>query len=316
VYADAAPPALADAWSAVQGHVGEAAHDRIERICTEEGVPYSSAATYGQPCGPQPIADAVAILRDAETVAHGMLTELRDDWGFGYVSGDERYNLDPALTIDLSTYRVGEGDSAAVLVPSRNDKRIRNEWTVSRPAGSEATVIDADHQARHGRYNDAATVSMAGDEQLEHDAGWRVHEAAMDAEAEGLFRWLLCEHEAAHAVAAAWYGLEIESAWVDHHQGHGGTTTRIAADPMVEAVVAVAGSVASQSRLDGADLEHATAAVGAARIPDAISEARIICSARSDHIQAVAAELRDRGRVDAARLAVLLEDLVRPGATR
>lgn len=165
------------AAAATTGYAGEAAHVRVQRVCLEEGIICQTSAIRGQLCGVQPIADVLAVLRDIELVDHGMLTELTTTWGLGYLSGTERYNLDAAMTIDLDTYRVtGGGFSGDVLTPVRNDQRIRNEWTISRPDGGEATDKDAANQALRGRFNDSAEVNAYSDDQLLDEASWRVHE--------------------------------------------------------------------------------------------------------------------------------------------
>lgn len=169
-------PSLADTYSAFTGHAGEQAHERFERLCLEEGIPYSLTATTSHEVGAQPVGDILAALRDLETVDHGILSELLSTWGLGYRSGGERYNLSPAMTIDLSTYRTTSGTSADVLRPIRNDARIRNEWTISAPDGAEATALDAAHQAKRGRYFDSATVNVSTSGQLPYEAQWRVRE--------------------------------------------------------------------------------------------------------------------------------------------
>jgi hypothetical protein len=174
-----AGPSASDSYEAATGHVGETATDRIARNCLEEGIPHAAVSPTDDPqMGPQPIGDILAVLRDAETVGHGILYETLDSWGIGYRPLEDRYNLSPAMTIDLSTYRTSEGTSARVLQPVRNDRRLRNEWTVSRPGGGRATAIDAVSQSRRGRYNDSAEVNVAADTQLADEAGWRVREDA------------------------------------------------------------------------------------------------------------------------------------------
>ena len=179
VYDSASPAPVYPAVTALDAYDGEEAAVRIERLANEIGVPNSVTATTSVAMGAQPIADIMALFREAEAVDHGILSESHDaaPWGFAYRSSDERYNLDAALTVDLSTYRTTSGTSSQVLTPVRNDRAIRNEWTVTGgPGGVSATVTDAAHQARHGRYNDSADANVFEDGQVVHDAGWRVRE--------------------------------------------------------------------------------------------------------------------------------------------
>lgn len=187
VYWNVTPPSAADITIAVGGHVdggngyvGEPAHTRISRRCTEEGIPFSTSAGISAPCGRQPHDDFLVVVRECEAVDQGMLTELTSTWGLGYRALSQFYNQSAAMTIDLDTYRTTAGTSADVLSPIRNDQRIRNEWTVNRPDGGEVTVKDEAHQAKRGRYNDSATVNLGADQQLPNDAAWRVKEGTQD----------------------------------------------------------------------------------------------------------------------------------------
>ena len=181
--------AVYDEWSstiypatdAITAYDGELAHVRFGRICDEEGLVNSCAASDSLAVGPQPTDTAIAVLQDLEAVDHGVLSELVDNWGFGYLSSTQRYNLAAAITVDLSTYRNTGADSAQdVLVPVRNDQRIRNEWTISRPNGGSATVVDTAHQAKHGRYDDSDEVNVDSDDELIYEAAWRVWEGTYD----------------------------------------------------------------------------------------------------------------------------------------
>lgn len=176
IYVDDTPLDVETAAGATLGFNGEQAHERFERVCAEEGIPAVVTATESVRLGPQPFADVLEVLRDAETVDHGILTELISTWGLGYRASSQRYNLPPTLTVDLSTYRTTAGTSAGVLVPVYDDRGIRNEWTISRPGGASVTFKDEEHIARHGRYNDSATVNVYDDEGARQDASWRVHE--------------------------------------------------------------------------------------------------------------------------------------------
>ena len=171
------PPSLADTVAAAQGWGGEQAHVRFSRVCAEQGIPKTTTATESRICGPQPIADTVGVLRDLEATDHGILYELPTDWGFGYRAGSQRFNLTAAMTVDLSTYRITEGEAADVLTPVRNDSRLRNEWTISRPNGSTpVTVRDATSQAVKGKLNDSATVNVNSTQDQTEEAWWRLRE--------------------------------------------------------------------------------------------------------------------------------------------
>lgn len=168
-----------DRADAADGFLSEQAHTRIARVCGEEGIAYSGTATQSNEVGPQPVADITEVLADAEAIDHGILFEDLN-FGFGYRASSQRENLAAALTIDLSTYRTTRGTQGDVLTPVRNDARIRNEWTISRPDGSNATAKDETSQAKKGRYNDSATVNVEDDTRILDEAQWRVHEGTFD----------------------------------------------------------------------------------------------------------------------------------------
>jgi len=181
LWIDALEPA-ATVSDAAAGYIGETATDRIARVCAEEGIPHtpwSPAPSDDIRLGPQPVGTVLDVLRDAETAGQGRLYETLSTWGLGYRPLRAHYNQDPLIAVDLSTYRAT--GRPAPLRPVRNDARVRNEWTVRRVGGSEVTVIDADHQAKRGRYNDSVTVNLASDDQLTNDASWRLHVSTDDS---------------------------------------------------------------------------------------------------------------------------------------
>lgn len=154
------------------GYKGEQAHVRFARICAEEGIPYAVSATESRPVGEQAIANWSDILRELEAVDHGMMYELAPDLGLGYRAASERYNIAPAMTIDLATYRSTQ-DLAQVLTPVRNNQRIRNEWTITRDGGATRTYKDSANQAKRGRYDDSDTVNVYTDNAALDEAAWR-----------------------------------------------------------------------------------------------------------------------------------------------
>ncbi|MGE5830039.1 MAG: hypothetical protein ACM30G_17010, partial [Micromonosporaceae bacterium] len=84
-------------YDAGAGYPGEQAHERIERLCLEEGVLYSSLAVTSEPVGVQSVDTLLPLLREAEAVDLGVLYEKR--WGLAYQSRTERYNRNVALSL-------------------------------------------------------------------------------------------------------------------------------------------------------------------------------------------------------------------------
>lgn len=160
--------------SPAMGSPGEEAHVRIANVLDAEGIPNVFPISSSVLVGPQPTADVVSIIQDAEAVDHGVLAEDITTWGLTYRTSAQRFNLDPALTVDLDTYRVSGGESVAVVVPRRDDQRTRNEWTITRPDGATSTFKDEAHQAKRGRFDDEATVNVYTDYDTLAEASIRV----------------------------------------------------------------------------------------------------------------------------------------------
>jgi hypothetical protein len=158
-----------DVASAVDGYAGEGAIDRMIRVSTEAAIPFSSAgSTGGQALGPQPVANALAILRDAEHVDLGVLYEA--DFGLACQAKSGRYNAPVALTLDFNSGHIAEPPE-----PADDDQRTRNRFAASRTDGSYAVVEDADSIAGEGLYDDSDTFNTATDDQLLNMAGWKIH---------------------------------------------------------------------------------------------------------------------------------------------
>ncbi|MBB4935642.1 hypothetical protein F4561_006551 [Lipingzhangella halophila] len=67
------------------------------------------------------------------------------------------------------------GDIVDPFAPMLDDDGVRNDVAVSRQDGGEARVVDDDHVETYGRYDESATLNVNDDDQLESQAGWRVH---------------------------------------------------------------------------------------------------------------------------------------------
>jgi hypothetical protein len=167
------------AWllDAGAGHPGERATDRIRRVSSEANIPVLIVGDGGrsEPMGPQPINDFLDILRDCEAADGGVLFERRDG-RLAYQARAGRYNATPTFTLDYAA-----GDVAPPLEPTDDDQHLRNDFTASRAnGGSAARVLDQAHIDEVGEYADSGTVNVAGDIQLPHQAGWRVHLGTAD----------------------------------------------------------------------------------------------------------------------------------------
>ncbi|MEU5980618.1 hypothetical protein, partial [Streptomyces sp. NPDC047315] len=161
------------------GFQGEAASGRITRLCAEEGVPQTVDSGDTVPMGPQRPAQFLALLEEAEAADGGLLLEQATALALSYRPRVSLYNQTPALTIDY----------AQVTQPFEpvEEDTVRNSITVSRTGGSSATVEQdtgplstAAPPAGIGLYEEAVSLSLFHDGQLEQIAAWRLAQSTWD----------------------------------------------------------------------------------------------------------------------------------------
>jgi hypothetical protein len=177
-------PSVTTAAGVALGRVGETAGRRIERLCVEEGVAFSSTGDLDESAGmgPQPVAGFLDLVHECEAADLGFLFEPRTALGLHYLTRSALYNQSAALTFDYAS-RV-----FADLTPVDDDQALRNDVTVSRTGGASynATLATGALSTQAppngvGRYDETVTVNVAGDgNMLENQAGWRVHLGTVD----------------------------------------------------------------------------------------------------------------------------------------
>ncbi|WP_344610381.1 hypothetical protein [Dactylosporangium salmoneum] len=155
-----------DHYQAGIGYAGETASDRILRLCLEEAIPCTVDAGNSARMGPQLEATLQELLAEAEATDLGRLTERH--FGVHYRPAETLLNQAAAFTIDASRRELREP-----FEPVRDLQRIRNEWTLKRTGGSEATYRDAASQRQRGKIGDSADISPELDSTLIHEAAWR-----------------------------------------------------------------------------------------------------------------------------------------------
>lgn len=159
--------------SALLGHAGEMAHERMVRVCREEGIPFHCVAAESAPVGPQQTGSIVEVLRDAERADMGVLYE--HEFGLGYRALSEYYNDPVQLPLDFDAGHVGDPPEA-----DDSDLKFRNQWTVTRSGGSSYTYRDPNYSDVEGLSEGSATVNVETDEQVPVVAGWMVHRDTVD----------------------------------------------------------------------------------------------------------------------------------------
>lgn len=162
-------------YLAGDGYAGEMAHERIARLCAEEGVTFTNSASISPTMGPQRPETFLNLLREAEAVDAGILYER--GFGLGYQSRSERHNAPVAFTLDFDQGHISINPEHA-----DDDQLTRNRWTVKRVNGSDATIEDAEHIAANGLYDDSVDLNVETDDQCAQEASWRVHLGTVEEE--------------------------------------------------------------------------------------------------------------------------------------
>lgn len=191
-----------------QAWAGEAAHRRVARLCAEAGVPVVVTpvldAGVGTPMGAQADATLLELLADCAATDGG----IRYERGFSlaYRPRGARYNLAPAMTIDLAQYRVASGGQADVLKPVWDDQGLVNDATVTRVGGSEGRHEDEAHIAANGRYADSRQANVLFDTDAALHASWDVRLGTID---DVRYPELPIDLAANPGLIGAWLGLDI-----------------------------------------------------------------------------------------------------------
>jgi len=162
-------PFVTNTFSLVSsGYSGELASDRVARVCAEAGIPVAIEAGESVPMGPQPITDALTVLRQCQDADFGILYERDNGLGFRPHSARFRQTVDLILT-------VASGHLTSAPRGITDDQRLKNKIIMTRDGGSSVTVQDDDSIALNGEYPDPVTVIVESDDQLPDLGGWRLY---------------------------------------------------------------------------------------------------------------------------------------------
>jgi hypothetical protein len=165
------------------GGRSERASARFTRLCTEEAVPHVvTARASSQRPGVQPRGELLDLLDDTAAVG-GAVVEDRATGRLRWLAREDTYAGEVSPTLAL-TWGL---NVAPPLDPTDDDQRVRNDVTVTRRGGAQATVevttgplSTAAPPAGIGRYRDSVEVTLLRDDQAEQHAAWRVHEGTWD----------------------------------------------------------------------------------------------------------------------------------------
>jgi hypothetical protein len=177
-------PALNAANATAVGRSGEAVADRLERLCGEEGIPFTLIGTAADtmPAGPQPLDTLIGQFAECERTDGGLLFETRTEQGITYRTRTDLYSQTPVLELDFDG-----GEIAPPIEPDIDDQNVRNDVTVANRDGTSARAIQqtgplnvqapTDDPDGVGRYDSQYDVNVDFDHEpmLAQIAGWQLH---------------------------------------------------------------------------------------------------------------------------------------------
>ncbi|MFD9368771.1 hypothetical protein ACFWA6_13855 [Streptomyces sp. NPDC060020] len=164
------------------GYSGEFVNDRLARLGSEEGVPITPGFAPTT-MGAQRPASLLALFAECEAADGGVLYEDREAIALRYRARQSFYSQPVALTLNYTT----DGHVAPPLEPVDDDQRVRNDRTVSRVGGSSARAVDETSALSVlapplgvGTYDDAVTLNLRDDSQVEPIAAWSLRLGTWD----------------------------------------------------------------------------------------------------------------------------------------
>ena len=177
-------PTAAEVTAAMNGYSGETAGRRIERLCEENSVPFTSIGDLDDTMsmGVLFVDYFFNQLPEIETTDQGILYESLDTFGLTYRTRKSLYNQTAAATLDYSANEV-----APPFQPVDDDQTTVNDVFAQRREGGSfrATLETGVLSVREppngvGRYKDEQQVNCETDTLLEDIAHWLLHKGTLD----------------------------------------------------------------------------------------------------------------------------------------
>lgn len=177
------PSVTAMALAATQ-YDGETAGRRIERLCAENDISFTSSGDLDDTValGPQSEDDLLAALRAAALADGGILYEPRTFLGLTYRTRVDLYNQTAALELDYT-----DGVFSSIPEPVDDDQLTRNDVTVTRESGGSAQRVlqfgalsVQDPPDGVGRYATDVRISLTSEGELANQASWRLSLGTVD----------------------------------------------------------------------------------------------------------------------------------------
>lgn len=168
------------------GYASETAGRRVERLCTEQGIPFVPWGDLDDTVqmGPQPVTTLLEALRECEAADSGILFEPRDVLGLAYRPGSSISSPGTRVVLDGGA---GAGGDLIDLAFQDDDQLTRNDVSVTRRNGTTARAQDTTSilsvsppPAGVGRYDTGVTLNVYADSQVDDEARWLLNLGTVD----------------------------------------------------------------------------------------------------------------------------------------
>ena len=118
---------------------GETAGRRIERLCSENAITFSSSGDLDETTamGAQGSGNLVSLMQECAAADLGILYEPRDSLGLKYRTRIDLYNQATAVTLDYAAFVFGAPPN-----PTDDDQNIHNDVSVSGAGGQAEAVLE------------------------------------------------------------------------------------------------------------------------------------------------------------------------------
>lgn len=154
--------------NAMYGWTGEQAHERISRLCREEGVTATITGTTSALMGPQRTGTLFELIMDCERADLGLVCDDLSAPGISYRTRADLYNQTAQIAVT-------QGALTEDLRPSWDNQNVTNDVNLQRTGGSSARATDESHVTRtRRRFKTTPQANLAADSMLSVHAGWRL----------------------------------------------------------------------------------------------------------------------------------------------
>lgn len=162
--------------------IAEEAHQRISRLCTEEGITAYVGLTNSHNMGVQLPKSFLDLLEECPAADLGGLGTFKGQSAIRYDPLRYFYNQVPAVVVDAAAKQLDDGE------PDWDNFLIRNKITVKRTSGSSFTAKQSTGRFAAvdtasggvGIYEDSPEINVWKDEQLQDQAGYRLLQGTID----------------------------------------------------------------------------------------------------------------------------------------